>query len=225
MLLPSRRGKAVARSCTDKVDKRTSGYLMSEITSTGDGNAVAGTPDELLIQRIAAGDKAAMQTLFARHQLKMYRFVLRIVSDATLAEDAVSETFLEVWQHAGTFQGRSSVATWLLGIARYKALATQRRRPTVSLDCKSVQNVVDPVHDPEAELGQQDTRTAIRRALAALSREHAEILDLVYYQEKSIREIAEVLGIPENTVKTRMFYARKRLAAIIGAAGIKHAAA
>ncbi len=198
---------------------------MSEITSTGDGNAVAGTPDELLIQRIAAGDKAAMRTLFARHQLRMYRFVLRIVSDATLAEDVVSETFIEVWQHAGTFQGRSSVATWLLGIARYKALAAQRRRPTVSLDCKSAQNVVDPLHDPEAEVGKQDARTAIRRALTALSREHAEIIDLVYYQEKSIREIAEILGIPENTVKTRMFYARRRLAAIIAAAGIKHVAA
>jgi RNA polymerase sigma-70 factor, ECF subfamily len=79
--------------------------------------------------------------------------------------------------------------------------------------------------DPEAELGRKDTGAVVRGALAALTREHAEIIDLVYYQEKSIREIVEILGIPENTVKTRMFYARKRLAALVAAEGIERVAA
>jgi RNA polymerase sigma-70 factor (ECF subfamily) len=181
--------------------------------------------DATLIGEIAAGDRTAARTLFLRHQVKVYRFVLRIVRDAALAEDTVSETFLEAWQHAGRYEGRASVSSWLLGIARHRALDAARRRPIESLDSEAAQNAVDPARDPEAELGRKDTGAVVRGALAALTREHAEIIDLVYYQEKSIREIVEILGLPENTVKTRMFYARKRLAALVAAEGIDRAAA
>jgi RNA polymerase sigma-70 factor (ECF subfamily) len=188
-------------------------------------NCPAAPSDEMLIGQIAAGDKGATRTLFMRHQIKVYRFVLRIVGDATLAEDALSETFIDAWQHAGRYEGRSSVSTWLLGIARHRALTALRRRPIESLDREAPQNAIDPGRDPEAELGQKDTSAAIRRALTALSREHAEIIDLIYYQEQSIREVAEILRIPENTVKTRVFYARKRLAALVAAEGIERRAA
>jgi len=182
-------------------------------------------PDETLIRQIAEGNKLAMRALFARHQLKVYRFALRILRDAAAAEDVVSETFVDAWQHAGRFEGRSTVSTWLLGIARHKALSACNRRSTESLDCEVALNVVDPANDPEVELGRKDTGMLIRRCLGALSPEHAEIIDLVYYQEKSIKEIVEILGIPDNTVKTRMFYARKRLAALVAAEGIDRAAA
>ena len=181
--------------------------------------------DEMLIGQIAAGDKTAMRTLFARHQVKVFRFVMRIVGNAALAEDVVSDTFFDAWRNAGRYAGRSSVSTWLLGIARHRALDAARRRPTESLESDAARNVVDLGGDPEAALGRQDTGAAIRRALAALSREHAEIVDLVYYQEKSIREVGALLGIPENTVKTRMFYARKRLASLVAAEGLDRAAA
>ena len=180
--------------------------------------------DEALIRQIAGGNKLAMRALFARHQVKVYRFALRIVRDTALAEDVVSETFIDAWQHADRFEGRSTASTWLLGIARHKALTAANRRPTESIDCEMAQNVVDPSGDPEADLGRKDRGAIIRRCLQALSPEHAEIIDLVYYQEKSIKEIVEILGIPENTVKTRMFYARKRLAALIEAEGIRAAA-
>jgi len=182
-------------------------------------------PDETLIRQIAEGNKLAVRALFARHQLKVYRFALRILRDAVAAEDVVSETFVDAWQHAGRFEGRSTVSTWLLGIARHKALSACNRRSTESLDCEVALNVVDPANDPEVELGRKDTGMLIRRCLGALSPEHAEIIDLVYYQEKSIKEIVEILGIPDNTVKTRMFYARKRLAALVAAEGIDRAAA
>jgi RNA polymerase sigma-70 factor (ECF subfamily) len=198
---------------------------MSAFTFLLSRERAAASSDEMLIRQIAAGDRSAVRTLFERHHAKVYRFVLRIVRDAALAEDTVSETFIDAWQHAGRYEGRASVSSWLLGIARHRALDAARRRPTESLECDAAQNAVDPARDPEAELGQKDTGVAMRRALAALSREHAEIIDLVYYQEKSIREIAEILGIPENTVKTRMFYARKRLAALVATAGIERAAA
>jgi len=181
--------------------------------------------DETLIAQIAVGNKLAMRALFARHQVRVYRFALRIVRDSASAEDVVSETFIDAWQHAGRYEGRSTVSTWLLGIARHKALTAASRRTTETLDSEMVMNVVDPANDPEAELGHKDTGSVIRRCLAAMSPEHAEMIDLVYYQEKSIKEIADILGIPENTVKTRMFYARKRLAAMVAAEGIDRAAA
>jgi len=183
------------------------------------------TSDEVLIGSIAKGDRLAMEELYGRYRVPVYRFVLRIVRDAALAEDAVSETFIDAWQHAGRYEGRASVSSWLLGIARHRALDAVRRRPTEPLESEAAQNVVDPARDPEAELGHKDTGAALRRALGALSREHAEIIDLVYYQEKSIKEIVDILGIPDNTVKTRMFYARKRLAALVAAEGIDRAAA
>jgi RNA polymerase sigma-70 factor, ECF subfamily len=188
-------------------------------------NRAAAPSDETLIRQIAAGDKGAMRLLFARHRVKVYRFVLRIVRDAALAEDVLSETFIDAWQHADRYEGRSSISTWLLGIARHRALTAARRRPTESLDGEATQNAIDPGGDPETELGRKDRGAVIRRALTALSRAHATIVDLVYYQEKSIREVAEILGIPENTVKTRLFYARKRLAALVAAEGIDRAAA
>ena len=185
----------------------------------------ASLSDDTLIKQIAEGNKLAMRALFARHQLRVYRFALRIVRDSTLAEDVVSEVFIDAWQHAGRYEGRSTVSTWLLGICRHKALTAANRRPTESIDSETAMNVVDPGNTPEAELGQKDTGTVIRRCLAALSAEHAEMIDLVYYQEKSIKEIVQILAIPENTVKTRMFYARKRLAALVAAEGIDRAAA
>jgi len=198
---------------------------MSVSTVTvADGRCAASPPDETLIGQIAAGDKLALRALMARHQVRIYRYALRIVRDAALAEDVVSETFFDAWRHAGRYEGRSAVSTWLIGIARHRALTAASRRPTEPLDCEAARNAVDP-SDPEADVGRRDTGAAIRRALAALSREHAEIIDLVYYQEKSVRDVAEVLAIPESTVKTRMFYARKRLAALVAAAGIGRAAA
>ncbi len=198
---------------------------MNKVTFLSSRDHADSPSDETLIRQIAAGDKSAVRTLFGRHHVKVYRFVLRIVRDAALAEDTVSETFIDAWQHAGRYEGRASVSSWLLGIARHRALDAVRRRPTEPLDCEAAQNVVDPARDPEAELEGKDTGAVLRRALAALSREHAEIIDLVYYQEKSIREIVEILAIPENTVKTRMFYARKRLGVLVAAAGIERAAA
>jgi RNA polymerase sigma-70 factor (ECF subfamily) len=181
--------------------------------------------DETLIKQIADGNKLAMRALFARHQVRVYRFALRIVRDTALADDVVSEVFIDAWQHAGRYEGRSTVSTWLLGITRHKALTAANRRPTESIDSETAMNVVDPGNTPEAALGQKDTGAVIRRCLASLTAEHAEIIDLVYYQDKSIKEIVEILGIPENTVKTRMFYARKRLAALVAAEGIERAAA
>lgn len=179
------------------------------------------TSDEVLIGRIATGDRLAMQVLFARHHVRVYRFVLRLVRDESVAEDLISEVFLDVWRQAGRFEGRSQVTTWLLAIARFKALSALRRRSDEELDDETAEAIEDTSDNPEVTLDKKDKSAAIRKCLQKLSAEHREIIDLVYYHEKSVEEVAEIVGIPENTVKTRMFYARKRLAELLKAAGIE----
>jgi RNA polymerase sigma-70 factor, ECF subfamily len=177
--------------------------------------AGAASSDNILIARIASGDRLAMQTLFARHRVSVYRWVVRIVRDEALAEDLLSEVFLDVWRQAAKFESRASVSTWLLAIARYKALSAQRRRADVELDEEVAATIADPADDPERALQKKDQGELIRRALAKLSPGHSEIIDLVYYHGKSVKEVAEVVDIPEATVKTRMFYARKNLADMV----------
>jgi RNA polymerase sigma-70 factor, ECF subfamily len=179
------------------------------------------TSDEALIGRIASGDRLAMQVLFARHHVRVYRFVLRLVRDEWKAEDLISEVFLDVWRQADRFEGRSTVSTWLFAIARFKALSALRRKPDEELDDESASAIEDEADNPEVALAKKDRSAVIRKCLTGLSAEHREIVDLVYYHEKSVEEVAEIVGIPENTVKTRMFYARKKLAEMLKTAGIE----
>jgi RNA polymerase sigma-70 factor, ECF subfamily len=176
------------------------------------------SPDQTLMGRIAGGDQLAMRTLFARHRVPLYRWLLRIVRDETLAEDLVSDVFLDVWRQAASFKGRSSVSTWLLAIARYKALSARRRRIDAELDARIGSTIVDPADDPEAALQKKKRSELLRESLAQLSPEHGEVIDLVYYHGKSVKEVADIVGIAEATVKTRMFYARKKLAELVGTA-------
>src|SRR5262245_15014409 len=178
------------------------------------------TSDEVLIGRIAGGDRLAMQVLYARHHVRVFRFVVRLVRDESTAEDLISEVFLDVWRQAGRFEGRAAVSTWILAIARFKALSALRRRPDEELD-EAAGAIEDPSDDPEMSLEKKDKSVLIRKCLTGLSAEHREIIDLVYYHEKSVEEVAEIVGIPENTVKTRMFYARKKLEELLKAAGIE----
>ena len=179
------------------------------------------TSDEALIARIASGDRLAMQVLFARHHVRIYRFVLRLLRDQWKTEDLISEVFLDVWRQADRFEGRSTVSTWLLAIARFKALSALRRKPEEGLDEDAALEIEDLADNPEVTLEKKDRSAVIRKCLMGLSAEHREIIDLVYYHEKSVEEVAKIVGIPENTVKTRMFYARKKLAEMLKAAGLE----
>jgi RNA polymerase sigma-70 factor (ECF subfamily) len=176
--------------------------------------------DEVLIGRIAKGDRLAMQVLFGRHQVRVYRFVLRFVGNQAVAEDLISEVFLDVWRQADRFEGRSAVSTWLLAIARFKALSSMRRKPEEELDEATAESIEDTSDDPEVIAQKKDKSEILRKCLQMLSTEHREVIDLVYYHEKSVEEVAEIVGIPEATVKTRMFYARKKLSELLKAAGI-----
>jgi RNA polymerase sigma-70 factor, ECF subfamily len=176
--------------------------------------------DESLLESIAAGDKLAMQVLFQRHNVRVYRFVLRLIGNPSLAEDIVSEVFLNVWRQAGTFEARCQVTTWLLTIARHKALSVLRRRSEAHLDDAMADTIADPSDDAETVLDRKDRSRAIRACMTRLSPLHREIIDLVYYHEKSVDEVARIVGAPKSTVKTRMFYARSHMAKLLAAAGL-----
>lgn len=176
--------------------------------------------DETLIERIRAGDKLAMQALFGLYHVRVFRFLLRFVKDESRAEELVSDVFLDVWRQAASFEGRSSVSTWLLGIARFKALSTLRRRSEDSLDEEEAARIPDSDDTPEVALQKKDKGSILRRCLQDLSLEHREIIDLVYYHEKSVLEVADILGVPAATVKTRMFYARQKLSEILRRSGV-----
>jgi len=178
------------------------------------------TSDEVLIGRIAGGDRLAMQVLYARHHVKVYRFVLRLVRNEATAEDLISEVFLDVWRQAGKFEGRAAVSTWMLSIARFKALSALRRRSDEELDEETADAIADEADDPEVTLAKKDKSAVLRQCLTTLSAEHREVIDLVYYHEKSVEEVADIVGIPEATVKTRMFYARKRIGELLKEQGI-----
>ncbi|HMG78675.1 MAG TPA: sigma-70 family RNA polymerase sigma factor [Xanthobacteraceae bacterium] len=179
------------------------------------------TSDEVLIARIAKGDRLAMEELYGRYRVPVYRFVLRMVRNPTTAEDLNSDVFLDVWRQAGTFEGRSAVSTWIFSIARFKALNVLQRRPMEELDDEKADAIEDQADDPEIALAKKDKAAVLRACLLKLSAEHREIVNLVYYQHKSVEDVAGIVGIPEATVKTRMFYARKKLSELLTEQGIE----
>jgi RNA polymerase sigma-70 factor (ECF subfamily) len=178
------------------------------------------TPAETLIQRIATGDRRAMQELYLAFRGRVFRFVARMVHDEALAEDVVSEVFLDIWRQAGRYEGRSLASTWILSIARNKAFSALKRQPRMEVDLDHAAEVPDGAPDPEAALHSKSSREVLAQCLRALSSKHGKIIDLIYYQNKSVKEVAALVNIPESTVKTRMFFARKHLAQLLTAAGV-----
>lgn len=179
------------------------------------------TLDEALIARVAEGDRRALQRLFVRHQRRVYRFVLRLVSNSATAEDIVSEVFIDLWRQAANFDRRAQFSTWMLAIARNKAITAMRRR--IDQPLEDAEAVADPAITAEEVSDAGRRSTALRACLGQLSPAHREIVDLVYYDEKSVDEVSAIIGVPAATVKTRMFYARKRLAALLRASCVETA--
>ncbi|RJF74695.1 sigma-70 family RNA polymerase sigma factor [Rhodopseudomonas palustris] len=187
--------------------------------------AARATTDEMLLASIAAGDRTAMHTLYSRHHVRVYRFILRMLRDAATAEDLVSQVFLDVWRTARQFEGRAQVSTWLLSIARFKALTALRQRQHEDIDQDDVLDIPDGADNPEAALERSRTSDILRACIARLTPAHREIINLVYYHEKSVEEVGRIVGIPQSTVKTRMFYARKQLGELLKRHGVETMAA
>lgn len=177
--------------------------------------------DRELVERVASGDRAAVRLLFMRHHARIYRFVVRQTGSDMMADDIANEVFLELWRKAPAFEGRSEVSTWLLGIARFKALSALRKKKEEWIDEDDAAAVPDTADTPEIAAMKEDKAAALRRMVNALPEEHRTVIDLAYYHAKSVVEIGEILSIPVATVKTRMFYARKKLGEALQAAGFE----
>ena len=177
--------------------------------------------DRELVERVARGDRAAVRLLFMRHHARVYRFAARQTGSDMMADDIANEVFLELWRQAPAFEGRSEVSTWLLGIARFKALSSLRKKKEEWIGDDDAAAIPDTADTPEVAVMKDDKATALRGMVNALPEEHRTVIDLAYYHAKSVAEIAGILSIPVATVKTRMFYARKKLGEALKAAGFE----
>ncbi|MDA0563597.1 sigma-70 family RNA polymerase sigma factor [Streptomonospora sp. S1-112] len=167
--------------------------------------------DRVLLARVADGDEHALRVLYGRHAAAMLRLLRRLTSDTGTAEEILQEAWLAAWRSAAGYRGESAVRVWLLGITRRRAHDRLRRvaRPTVDLDDapEPVDGGVDVEEQVLATIGHDAILAAVRR-LPARSR---EVLGLALVDELPYRDIADVLGVPVGTVKSRMAHARARL--------------
>lgn len=171
-----------------------------------------------LLKEIARGDLGAFEDLYQIYRRRLYVYLLKQVNEQEAAE-LVNDVMYEVWKGAKTYRGTSRLSTWILGIAHHRALNKLRERKTLE-DLEVAEAIPDPKESPAAGVERADLREKIKAAFQRLSREHREVLDLTFYQDRSYGEIARIVGCPENTVKTRMFYAKQRLQEILGQMGI-----
>lgn len=178
--------------------------------------------DEALMERISQGDQQAFSQLYLRYQPKLVKYCSRVLrDDIAQAADLVDEAMFDVWRSAENFAGRSKVSTWIYSIARNKMVSWLRKTSEVTLEDESILDaMIDPAADPHEELALDDMKQQLLRLMDQLTEEHREVIRLTYFEDKSVKEVAIVLDISENTVKTRMFYARKRLAQLLEKAGI-----
>jgi RNA polymerase sigma-70 factor (ECF subfamily) len=200
----------------------TSSQITSGAASSAPSSAKV-TSDETLVGLIAQGDKDAMRLLLARHNARVLRFLMRFVRNEATAEELLNEVFIEVWRHAGRFESRSQVSTWILAIARFKALAALRRRQPDELDDDTYETIEDTADDPEIAVQKTQRSAILQDCLKQLSIAHREVVDLFYYHDQSIEEVAETIGVPQSTVKTRVFYARRRIAELMAERGVERA--
>ena len=196
------------------------GHGVQGFASGGDAMQLQ-AEERALLKAIAAGDAKSLERLFARAQTRVFRFLVRVVKRQEIAEELLNEVFLSVWQNAHRYEGRSEPLTWVLSIAHNKAMSALRKKTEVlGIADEAARDLVAEEDTPDVAAQKHDKSAKIRACIGELSADHRTILDLVYYQEQSVAEVAAVLGIPEATVKTRMFYARKKLSELLLARGI-----
>jgi RNA polymerase sigma-70 factor (ECF subfamily) len=180
----------------------------------------ARSDDRVLIARVAVGDRLAFEELYHRYYQRLFGFLLRLTRRPPLVEELLQETLLAVWRSADRFAGRSAPSTWILGIAYHQAMkalnrASEREPPADLAFCAEEPPPPDLVYDRRERAGR------IGRALAQLSAEQRSVVELTFVQGFTYPEIAEILDCPVNTVKTRMFHARRRLRELLPAVGIR----
>ena len=186
---------------------------------TDDGPALEG----LWIAQIARGDRGAFEHLYGAYQRPLFRYFLHFVRTVEVAEELTDDVLVEVWKNAARFHGRSKPSVWVFGIAYHKAMDALRRRrpPVVDIHAIDAAAHTEATSAPEAAVLRESIRSDVASALATLSAEHRAVLVLTFGYGYDYNAIAQIVGCPVNTVKTRMFYARKRLKETLERRGMK----
>ena len=167
-----------------------------------------------LIGRVAAGDRRAFEQLYRAYHARLTRFLDRMTRRRAVVEEALNDTMLVVWNRADHFDGSSKVSTWIFAIAYRKALkALQRQDEAVEDEARDERPA--PGDGPEQQAENQQVRAQLALALDALSDDHRAVVELTYFHGMGYREIAQIVGCPVDTVKTRMFHARRRLRTLL----------
>lgn len=163
-----------------------------------------------LLARIAARDSAAMKELYLLYHRRLARFLMRLTTRYELAEEIINDTFWVIWQHAGDFRGASRVSTWILGIAYRRGLKTLRYAgpPPMDPDLATEIGTDEPAR-------QEELHEWVDTALQRLPLEQRTVIELAYHVGHSCEEIATIMQCPVNTVKTRMFHARRKLRTLL----------
>jgi RNA polymerase sigma-70 factor (ECF subfamily) len=170
-----------------------------------------------LLARIADQDRSAFEALYRNYYRRLWRFLEPLTRRPNLIDEILDDTMLVVWTKAATFNGASRVSTWIFAIAYNKALKALKR------EGRWHQGVMPPdfvefADTPESELIERQSRLAVKRLVGQLSAEQRAVVELTYYHGCGYKEIAEITGSPVNTIKTRMFHARRRLKASLAVA-------
>lgn len=169
------------------------------------------TPDDReLLARIASGDLQAFERLYRNYQPRLTRFLTTLLKRPQLIEEVLDDTMMVVWQGAGNFRGSSKPSTWVFAIAYRKAAKARARWPD-PVEEPAIDTRVSDEPQPDEELHHDHLRGALLRAMDQLSADHRAVVDLTYFHGLGYRDIAEIVGCPVDTVKTRMFHARRRL--------------
>jgi RNA polymerase sigma-70 factor (ECF subfamily) len=181
-----------------------------------DSPSSSAVDDLVLLGRVAEGDRDAFRRLYSHYHRRLHRFLMRLTRERQLTEEVINDTMMVVWQHAADFRGASRVSTWILGIAYRRGLKTLERTRNASAQDVIVANASVPDGVLLDALSQgTETHDWIDSALAQLSPEHRMVIELAYFLGLSCEEIADIVGCPLGTVKTRMFYGRERLRQVL----------
>lgn len=169
-----------------------------------------------LIARIASGDREALTALYHRERQPLFAYLLHRIGDVGIAEEVLQDTFVAVWKSAGSFAGRSNARTWLIGIARRQAHNALRRRALPRANIAAAEHLPGTLSEPEERAIATAMRAEVVAAMTHLSPDHREALVLAFAHDLSYQEMANVLGIPVGTVKSRLNGAKRALKELLG---------
>jgi RNA polymerase sigma factor (sigma-70 family) len=192
--------------------------LSGQGVANGQASGRARPDDEAqLIARVCARDLRAFESLYRRYHPRLSRFLTNLLRRPHLVEEVLNDTMMVVWNRPDSYNGASRLSTWIFAIGYRKALKALRRYDDPLEDLQA-ETRASAEPGPELQLGRRQSNEALLSAMGELSPDHRAVIDLTYFHEMGYREIAEIMECPVDTVKTRMFYARRHLKRVLAGA-------